>query len=162
MKNRLLLPLLFAVFSSTSQAQGITYESFTIAETLIENSWEDSLAPVIEVAMKQMEANLKEGGATDRAAKTFGSSMRQGFSREALSRLTAELITESMSQDEQKQALAFLKTSAGNKLMTSMNSQSATMNKFLAKLFKTSCDRADKDLGFFDRGSIKKLCDGAK
>lgn len=161
MKNRFLLPLLFAVFSSISQAQGITYEAFTIAETLIENSWEDS-APVIEVAMKQMEANLKEGGATDRAAKTFGSSMRQGFSREALSRLTAESITESMSQDEQKQALAFLKTSAGKKLMTSMNSQSATMNKFLAKLFKTSCDRADKDLGFFDRGSIKKLCDGAK
>ena len=162
MKNRLLLPLLFAVFSSTSQAQGITYEAFTIAETLIENSWEEAAAPVIEVAMKQMEANLKEGGATDRAAKTFGSSMRQGFSREALSRLTAELITESMSQDEQKQALAFLKTSAGKKLMTSMNSQSATMNKFVAKLFKTSCDRADKDLGFFDRGSIKKLCDGAK
>jgi len=161
MKNRFLLPLLVAVFFGTAHAQSITYEAFTISETLVEMSWAN-VAPALELAIKVIETSLKEGGATDRAAKVLGASLSQGFSRDAMSRLMAESISESMSQDEQKEALAFVKTSAGRKLMTSMNSQNETMNKYLAKLVKTSCDRANKELGFFDRGSLNKLCDGVK
>ena len=158
---KIIAPLLLAACVSTAHAQSVSYEAFTLAETVIDMNWDNS-APVLEMAIKQIETNLKESGATEHAAKTMTSSIRQGFTKDAFSRVTAESISDSMTQDEQKEALAFVKSAGGRKFLTSLNGQNESMNKFLVKLFKASCGYADKELGFFDRGSIKRVCDTVK
>ncbi len=145
------------LISSGVQAQTISYESFTISELTVAKSWEN-FRPMLDAMFLKLESDFKSGGATDRAAKVLTDQFSRGLTKESFSRLFAEVISEKMSPEEQREVLKFIQSEAGTKYFQVVSSQSDSLVKYFLPLFKQACATAEKDLGFFDRGSIKNIC----
>lgn len=145
----------FAPLAARSQA--VTFDSVKIAETLIAANWAQ-FEVVLPVMFTSLETDLKSGGATEKASKIFADEMRKLMSREGVTRAYSQLIAAKLNADEQRDTLTFLNSAAGLKYLA-LTKQSAA-EEFILPMVKQACAGANPQLGFFDRGSLNRMCRG--
>ena len=146
----------FAPLAARSQA--VTFDSVKIAETLIAANWVQ-LEGILPVIFTSLETDLKSGGATEKASKIFTDEIRKLMSREGVTRAYSQLIAAKLNADEQRETLTFMNSTAGQKYLA-LSKQSAS-EEFLLPMVKQACAGANPQLGFFDRGSLNRMCRGS-
>jgi hypothetical protein len=139
------------------RAQSVTFESVKIAETLVAANWAQ-LEPIFQVVFSTLETNIKSAGATENASKVFVSEMQKAINKEGVAKEYAKLIAAKFSAEEQRELFVFLNSGTGQKFLA-LSRQSST-DEFMAPMVKQACAGANSQLGFFDRGSLNRLCQG--
>lgn len=117
MYSRILGCVFYVACCTTVHAETVSPESIAIAQILTTQSW-SSLEQEMPTLVANLEADLKQRGASGRAAAAFAGEFRKAMTKQAVAKLLAQEIALSMSRDEQTVALAFVQTSAGKKLIS--------------------------------------------
>ena len=154
--KRLLCSLVFSLGTCSVFAQNISYDSVRIAELWTESTTQivDNLLPSLIITI---EANLKSSGGTEKGSKALAEAIRNVFTTDNLSRVVAQMISDKLNPDDQRQLLVFLQSPLGKKFLL-INKETTSDTKYLTPLFKQACDAAKGQLGFFDRGSLNSIC----
>lgn len=150
-----LYPRLFGLFllaccSTFAHAESVSPEADNIAEFVSSHSW-PNVEQMLPAIVRQLENDLKEGGATGRAAATFASEFQRTLNKQAVARLLAKVVAREMTPEEQRTALAFVQTSAGAKLFAiggsgrGVEAIALPLIRELCTSLKTQLSRADAD-----------------
>lgn len=157
MKKIRLAVLAFVLAGSGGvQSQTVSFDAVKLADVFISNSWE-GIAPLLEAAVAKLEVDLRNQGATEKAAKVLSDSLAQSMNKDNMNRAMAEMISERLNPAEQRELMTFLQSSLGQKYL-SLSKGGEANTRFLGSIFKQACESANAQLGFFDRGSINRAC----
>jgi len=137
------------------RSQNVTFESVKIAETALNTTW-PALESLLPVLLANLEKDLKSGGATETAAKIFTIEMKKAMNKDGVARAYAQTVAAKLNTQEQRDVFTFLTSNAGQKYLA-LSSQSAGM-EFIAPMVKQACAASSAQLGFFDRGSMNRVC----
>ena len=144
-------------FAGFAHSQNVTFEAFKIADLVMAGTWKNSEENILPAIIQKIEADLKAGSATDKAAKVMSEEMRKAFCKDNLTRAVAQIVSTTMSIEEQKQALGFFQSAAGQKYLAIAGGGNDAV-QFLLPIVKQACSAANAQLGFFERGSLNGFC----
>lgn len=155
MKTLLAIACCFCL-GNPAHAQNTSFDAVKISELVISNSWENVSTALVALFQK-LESDLVAKGTPERAAKVLAEEARRSLTQDNMSRATAQLISEKMTPEEQKETLAFLQSNSGRKFLI-LSKPDDTDRRFVASMLKQACDAANRQLNDAERGSIKGAC----
>ncbi|MCB4359682.1 DUF2059 domain-containing protein [Quatrionicoccus australiensis] len=153
--KKLVLSFMLLVYGVIVFAQ--TQDDAAIAANAItEHSWKttESSMPFV---IANMENVIRNNGATENAAKALSAEVSKAFSRESITRILAENLRSELTVEELRELSAFVESSAGKKYLR-INFETEATQKMLKPIMREACKAVNQQLGFFDRGSLHKIC----
>lgn len=137
-------------------AQPISIEAARLADTFIEHTW-PSQQKAIPLVIAGLQSQLKATGVNESATKVFGEELIRSMTKDNMSKMLAQGLTEVMSEAEQKEINAFLLTKTGQKYLKFSNDLTVN-NQYTMTMLKQACVASNARLGSSDRSSIVGIC----
>jgi hypothetical protein len=132
-----MLKIIFLVailLSSNSYAQTARDDSRELSAFLVEDTWK-TMEQILAAAITGLEVQLRNTGATDKAAKVFSEELRRSFNKENMTKALALLYSENFTTEETKELLAFLRSELGQRY-TRINGDSNNSLKHITFMLK--------------------------
>lgn len=139
MLNRLLLALsILATFSGPVHAQVIKQDALKLAEIAMNDAWE-VMVPALNMMFEGLTQQARNTRGAGPAAPIFIEELRRVISKENMTKASAALYSEHMTDLELKEALAFTTSPTGRKFASLANPGQIT--KFMAPMLREACTK---------------------
>lgn len=145
--------LLFTLFACA--AQTLSFDSVRLADILLEATW-PSTEKSIPLLVTGLKSQLVAGGTPDGPSRVFSEELQRGMTRENMSRYLAPVLSETFSDAEMKELLAFMRSPLGQKYLRMNNDISG--NRFIEPIAKQACGAAQKRLSTSEYSSLASIC----
>lgn len=148
--------LLLAALPVVAPAQSVTYESVRLSELLLDETWsvQEQTIPTVIAAL---EAQLRQGGASDRVTTVFPREVRKALTRENIGKATAVFFSQKLSIEETRDLTAFMQSTLGRKYL-SLSREMAGNSGFIAQILKQACSNSARELDASDRRALEPVC----
>lgn len=138
---------------AVANAQTVTSDAVKVAEIISVQGWR-AIEQGLPAIVMQLEANLKNSGATTLAAATFSQDFQKAMTQEAVARIYAQVVAQRMSTEEQQATLAFLQSAAGAKFLAIGGSGGQDVQAIAVPLARELCASIKSKISQADAHSL--------
>lgn len=148
--------LLCVLFPWQVHAQDREAVSTRIVENWSAATWKSTEASM-PTLLAGIEVQLRNGGATESAARALTDAIKAALTRDAFTQALAVALEKQMTPDELIQLEQFFQSPIGKKYLSYVASVSEKP-VYLVPVLRKACDSAKSQLGLYEKGSIHGFC----